>query len=299
MTSRHVHKTCVIFLCLLLALACAAGSAHAACAFSPPGASSGVIAFSAINPSTSPGPVYGTVTTPITFTCAPAGRAFTVTANPASGWSLTGAGSIPYTLGFITGGTSLGAGAPNRISLLTNAPPNASLINMTNYRDAPAGVYNNGAQAVSFTINCPTCTGTKTIVATIPGTSGVTANPGIANTCGSAIGGSMSFNINPAGLGTLTPATTDAGNTSPSVKCTKNAAHAVACSSVHANTLTIGNDGVTDPIAYTITGCPASLTGSGFSTATPIPVGISILQTAYQDARVGAHSDTITITVTY
>jgi spore coat protein U-like protein len=109
----------------------------------------------------------------------------------------------------------------------------------------------------------------------------------------------MSFNINPAGLGTLTPATTDAGNTSPSVKCTKNAAHAVACSSVHANTLTIGNDGVTDPIAYTITGCPASLTGSGFSTATPIPVGISILQTAYQDARVGAHSDTITITVTY
>jgi spore coat protein U-like protein len=75
--------------------------------------------------------------------------------------------------------------------------------------------------------------------------------------------------------------------------------HAVACSSAHGSTLTIGNDGVTDPIAYTITGCPASITGSGFSTATPIPIGISILQTAYQNARAGAHSDTITVTVTY
>jgi spore coat protein U-like protein len=108
----------------------------------------------------------------------------------------------------------------------------------------------------------------------------------------------MSFNIDPSGSGTLTPNTT-ANGTSPSVKCTKNQAHAVSCSSAHANTLTIGNDGVTDPIAYTITSCPASVTGSGFSTASPIPVGISILQAAYQNARAGAHSDTITVTVTY
>jgi len=52
-------------------------------------------------------------------------------------------------------------------------------------------------------------------------------------------------------------------------------------------------------IAYTITSCPASITGSGFSTAASIPVGISILQTAYQNAKAGAHSDTITVTVTY
>jgi hypothetical protein len=108
----------------------------------------------------------------------------------------------------------------------------------------------------------------------------------------------MSFNIDPSGSGTLTPNTT-ANGTSPSVKCTKNTGHVVACSSVNGNKLTIGNDGVTDPIAYTITSCPASVTGSGFSTAAPIPVGISILQTAYQNAKAGAHSDTITVTVTY
>jgi len=130
-------------------------------------------------------------------------------------------------------------------------------------------------------------------------TPAVTATGTVLDTCTSAVGGSITFNIDPSGVGALTPATTDAGNTSPSVKCTKGQTHAVACSSAHGNRLTIGNDGVTDPIAYTITGCATPLTGNGFSTITSIPVGISILQAAYQDAQAGAHSDTITVTVTY
>jgi hypothetical protein len=287
MPSRRVHKARIISLCLSFALACTANSAQATCAFV--GGSSGVISFGAIDPSTSPGPALGTVTTQVNFTCNN-NRAFTVTASPASGWTLIGPGSMSYTPGFIASGTGRGNATP--IALLTNT----SQILQSNYQNAPSGVYNNAGGQVTLTINCPTCNGTKTIIATIPATTGVTAS--ISNTCTSAVSGSMSFNIDPSGAGTLTPNTT-ANGTSPSVKCTMNAVHAVACSSAHANKLTIGNDGSTDPIAYTITGCPASLTGSGFSTATSIPVGISILQAAYQDAQAGDHSDTITVTVTY
>lgn len=138
----------------------------------------------------------------------------------------------------------------------------------------------NGALAASLT---PTVLATGTVV----------------NTCTSAAGGSITFNIDPSVAGPLTPATTDAGNTAPSVKCTKNSSHAVTCTSAHASKLTILNDGLTDPIAYTITGCPATITGSGFSTATPINFGLQLLQAAYQDALAGAHLDTITVTVTY
>lgn len=127
----------------------------------------------------------------------------------------------------------------------------------------------------------------------------VTVTGTVADTCTSPIGGAISFNIDPSGSGTLTPATTDAGNTAPTVKCTKNSVHAVTCTSGHSNKLTVGNDGATDPITYSITGCPATITGGGFSTATAIDFGISILQADYQDALAGAHADTITVTVSY
>ena len=130
-------------------------------------------------------------------------------------------------------------------------------------------------------------------------TPAVTATGTVADTCTSAVGGNITFNIDPSVAGPLTPATTDAGNAAPTVKCTKGATHTVACSSAHSNQLTIGNDGSTDPIAYTITGCPASIVGSGFSTATPIDFGLSLATAAYQDAQAGAHVDTITVTVTY
>jgi len=127
----------------------------------------------------------------------------------------------------------------------------------------------------------------------------VTATGTVIDTCNAATNGTITFNIDPSGVATLTPQTTDAGNTSPSVKCTNAQTHAVACTSAHANKLTIGNDGSTDPIAYTITGCATPLTGAGFTTATSIVLGLSIPPANYQNAKIGAHSDIITVTVTY
>ncbi|HUI67311.1 MAG TPA: hypothetical protein VL087_03790 [Nitrospirota bacterium] len=127
----------------------------------------------------------------------------------------------------------------------------------------------------------------------------VTATGTVIDTCNSPTNGTITFNIDPSGVATLTPQTTDAGNSSPSVKCTNGQTHAVACSSAHANKLTIGNDGITDPIVYTITGCATPLTGAGFTTATSITIGLSIPPANYQNAKIGAHSDIITVTVTY
>ncbi len=130
-------------------------------------------------------------------------------------------------------------------------------------------------------------------------TPAVIATGTVINTCSSGVGGNITFNIDPSIAGPITPATTDAGNAPATVQCTKSQVHAVTCTSAHANKLTIGNDGTTDPIAYTITGCPASITGQGFGTATPINFGLSLAAADYQGALPGAHADTITVTVTY
>jgi spore coat protein U-like protein len=130
-------------------------------------------------------------------------------------------------------------------------------------------------------------------------TPAVTATGTVSDTCSSAVGGNITFNIDPSLAGPITPATTDAGNAAPTVKCTKSQSHAVTCTSAHAYNLTIGNDGSTDPIAYTITGCPANITGQGFGTATAINFGLSLSAVDYQNALTGAHADTITVTVTY
>jgi hypothetical protein len=127
----------------------------------------------------------------------------------------------------------------------------------------------------------------------------VTATGTVIDTCSSPTNGTITFNIDPSGVATLTPQTTDAGNSSPTVKCTMSQTHAVACTSAHASKLTIGNDGITDPISYSITGCATPLTGAGFTTATSIVLGLSIAPAAYQNAKIGAHSDIITVTVTY
>lgn len=130
-------------------------------------------------------------------------------------------------------------------------------------------------------------------------TPAVTATGTVTDTCSSATGGSITFAIDPSSAGPITPVTTDAGNAAPTVKCTNGQAHAVSCTSAHANQLTIGNDGATDPISYTITGCPASITGQGFGTATAINFGLSLAAAAYQNALAGDHVDTITVTITY
>ncbi len=129
------------------------------------------------------------------------------------------------------------------------------------------------------------------------GSSSVTATGTVSDTCNSITAGTLAFTIDPSGTGALTPSATGT-----SVKCTKNSSHAVTCAATH-NNLSVGNNGTTDPIPYTITGCDAAsnyhVTGAGFSTAASIPLGISIAQSNYQDATAGDHTDTITITVTY
>jgi spore coat protein U-like protein len=119
----------------------------------------------------------------------------------------------------------------------------------------------------------------------------------VTNKCTTPVNGTIAFTIDPAAAGPITANTTFDG-TSPSVKCTKNSSHAVSCASAY-NNLSVGGDGSTDPIPYTITGCTTPLTGAGFSTAVEIPLGISMTAGNYQDALAGPHSDTITVTVAY
>jgi hypothetical protein len=280
-------KTGYIVLVFLLLLAGLASTTHAApmtCSFV--GGSSGAISFGNIDPMNA-SPIIGNVVTPVQFTCGQ-WKAYTITVNPASGWQLSsGSNTISYTLGVAPSGTYGGAA----VDVFTAS--GSIIMTQAQYGGAPAGSYSN-TSAINVTISW---SGGQagSIVATLPATTGVTAN--IIDTCGTAVSGSMSFNIDPSVAGPIT-ANTTANGTDPSVKCTKNATHAVACSALHSN-LSIGNDGATDLIAYTITGCATPLTGQGFSTVTSIPVGISIAQTAYQNAQAGAHSDTITVTVTY
>lgn len=119
----------------------------------------------------------------------------------------------------------------------------------------------------------------------------------VTDKCTTPVSGSITFAIDPALAGPIT-ANTTANGTDPSVKCTKSSSHVVSCAGAN-NNLSVGGTGVTDPIAYTITGCTTPLTGAGFSTPVAIPLGISMNAAAYQDAVAGDHTDTITVTVTY
>lgn len=109
------------------------------------------------------------------------------------------------------------------------------------------------------------------------------------------VDGTISFDIDPEAAGPIT-ANTTADGTEPSVKCTAGTTYAVACTSQNGGTLN-----GTDNIPYTITGCTSPITGEGFGAGkdVEIPVGVSILSTDYANAEIGAHTDTILVTVTY
>lgn len=129
----------------------------------------------------------------------------------------------------------------------------------------------------------------------------VTATGTVERVCSSAVNGSIAFTIDPSGSGNLTPSAADA--TKPTVKCTKGESVGVTCTQAHAN-LTPSGDGTGDAIAYSITTCAdgvsaGNITGGGFTTATKIPIGITIADGAYQNATAGVHQDTITVTVSY
>ncbi len=288
MRSKHLTIRHLIPLWFLFTIVCTVNTAHAACAFV--GGSTGRIAFNNINPSL-PGPILGTVTTQVNFHCNN-GRAFTVTAAPASGWNLTsGANSMPYTLGFVASGTGLGGGT--LIPLLTNT----SQIIMSNYQNAAGGGYTN-SQAVTLTISCPTCGGAP-IVATIP-LGNVTGT--IINTCVKQLPspGTLTFTMDPSVSGTTT------ATISPDlkIKCTKNYSAIFITSSslcgVASPKMGLGGcGGYLIPYLFPI-GNP-NPTGNGFGPGTDISLGIggSASSVNYANAPLGAYSDIETVTINY
>lgn len=262
------------------------GTITPTCQFS--GTSTGTIAFGSagsIDPSTSPGPITNTVTGPVNFQCG-AGLAYTVAiTNPTGQLQMTGLNTIPFTLGLAPSGTS--ASDATLIPLLNTASQ------IFNYQNFVAGSSSIGPITVKVSWG-----------GAAPGLMNATVNvttTTVIDACSTPVDGAITFSINPSSAGPLTPNTTSNG-TPPTVKCTNQAVNGVSCISSHGNQLTIGNDGTTDPIAYTITGCPASIIGSGFLTATPINFGLSLTATGpggYQNAQAGAHTDTITVQVSY
>jgi spore coat protein U-like protein len=291
---KNIHRVYILLICLFLAF-CMPEYACARCVI---GTQNGVIAFGTIQPSGT-STVFGTVTTNITFGCSN-GRAYTVTASPASGWTLaSGTNTMAYTPVFITSGTGQGTGT--LISLLTAG---ASYILPAAYQNAPAGNYTDSA-LVTFTINCPTCSAPNTVYGYLQATTGVTAT--IASTCTVNAAGAMSFTISdPSAAGPI--AATVATNAS--IFCTKNSSYTVtavsgnaggsaaACSTGITGTL---KDSSGDTMSYTFT-CGANSTGSGFGSGNfkSLGIGGSIASAAYINAPVSSsYADTITITISY
>jgi hypothetical protein len=124
----------------------------------------------------------------------------------------------------------------------------------------------------------------------------------VKSACTFVSDGTITFDIDPStSTGPITANTTDNG-TAPTVMCTMSQTPSVSCAASAGSTLKLSD--ASDGIAYTIPICGDSshkITGDGFldGHAVTIPVGISILQTAYGPAKIGDHSDNITITVNF
>ena len=250
------------------------------------GSNTGAISFGAIDPST-PGPILGTVTQQIQFTCQ-AGKAYTVAVNPASGWAInSGVNAIPYTLGFIAGGTGLGATPINLLSM-------NSQILQADYLNAAAGAYAN-SQPVNLTIswNAP---GAGSITATLPINS---VSGTVISTCAvSQTPGTLTFAIDPSVAGmtsaTITP--------NMLIKCTSGDSVVITASSKcggaapQLDSAYPACGGTQIPYTFTFV---SSAIGLGFGTAIPLNIGGSANSANYQNAPVGNYGDLQTLTITY
>ncbi len=217
---------------------------------------------------------------------------FTVTANPASGWTINKGGySIPYTLNFTTGGTGGGQNAP--IPLLTASP--APQIAQPNYVNAPGGVYANN-QAVTFTISW-TQAGGGSIIASLPVGN---VNGTILNTClVSQSPGTLTFNIDPSVSGSIS------ATISPDlqIKCTNLAGVTITPSSKCGGAVPKLDSaypacgGNTIPYTFNFLN---STTGTGFGgTGISLGLGGSVSSVNYANAPVGTYGDLLTLTVNY
>ncbi len=246
------------------------------------GGSTGAIAFGGIDP-TSPSAVLGTVTTP-QFTCAPAGTAYTISANPASNWQLTsGSNTLSYTLGVAPSGTYTGT----PVNLFTST---GSSIAQGQFVNARAGNYVN-ASPVNVTIGY---TG-GSIVASLPAGS-VTA--AVQNACAVTGGSSVSFGdvdaVAHAGGKT-------ASATPPSIRCTMGSAVNVTRDNGlnYSGSLRL-KDAASNYIPYSLS-FAGSLTGAGgvSDIGGSLSLGATMPAGALDNAPAGMYSDTVTLTISY
>lgn len=262
------------------------------CAFV--GANTGSISFINIDPSTKPGPISATASSQISFTCE-SGLAYTVTASPASGWTMvSGGNSIPYTLGFLANGVGLGA---TPIALLTT-----SNILQTDYANAAAGLYANIAPitlAVSWSggsINATLPAGNVTgaiinncLVTTAPGTMTFPIDPSIPGTTSATISPDMQINCTKGDTVTIS-ASSQNGGAAPAIKCTTPA----ACgTSLIPYIFKILNSN-----AWPVSVPSASITGFG-GAGLSLGLSGSVNSTDYANAPVGSYADVETITINY
>lgn len=259
------------------------------CSFAGPNI--GGISFNNIDPSSPVVPINGTITQQIYIVCKN-NFTYTVTASPASGWTIDmGAATIPYTLSYNTGGVGTGGAVP----LLTNT----SQLTTYTYANAPGGLYGN-TNAVTFTISWTQAGGGSIIAYLQPG--GVSG--AVLNTCLlSQSPGPLFFNIDPSASSVGTTASPDL-----QIKCTMSAPVSVSAASACGGSMysayppSCGGNA----IPYTFkclgsgTGCSGTVPGSGFGGA-GISLGISGSATSagYANAPIGNYGDLQTLTIAY
>ncbi|MDX9821527.1 MAG: spore coat protein U domain-containing protein [Syntrophales bacterium] len=247
------------------------------------GGSTGAIAFGGIDP-TSPSVVLGTVTTPVQFTCTPAGTAYTISANPASGWQLTsGSNALSYTLGVASSGTYAG-------TAVNVFPANSSSISQGQFVNATAGSYAN-ASTVNVTIAYPG----GSIVASLP-IGSVTA--AVQNACAVTGGSSVSFGdadaVAHAGGKT-------ASATPPTIRCTMGSTVNVTRDNGlnYSGSLRM-KDSASNYINYNLS-FTTPLTGAGgvSDVGSSLNLGAAMPAGALDNAPAGMYSDTVTLTISY
>jgi len=262
------------------------------------GSNTGSISFSNIDPSTTPGPILGTVTQQINFTCK-SGMAYTVTASPASGWTMvSGGNSIAYTLGFTASGAGLGAAS---IPLLTTT----SQILQTDYANAAGGYYANsqpitltvtwtlgGGGSIDATLPAGTVSGTvinNCLVTTAPGIMTFSIDPSISGTTSATISPDMQINCTKGDAVTIS-ASSQNGGAAPAIKCTT---PATCGTSQIPYTFKVLNSN-----AWPVAVPSASITGFG-GAGVSLGLSGSVNSVDYANAPVGSYADVETLTINY
>ena len=246
------------------------------------GTDTGGISFGNLDPSGYPAPVNNIITQQVNFQCS-AGLAYSIAVtNPVGQLQLTGANTVPFTLGLHANGT--GAGAVD-IPLLTM---NSAITSYAGFVEGVSSFSN------PITVEINWAGGSLSAYVNV---SDVTVIPA----CGTPTNGTMNFDIDPS-LNTTITASTTANGTSPTVKCTNASQPNVTCETSGGSTAGQLKKG-TDNINYNVTTCGVSgkITGNGFGAApaSEIPVGISVVPSAYQSAPPGDYSDNVTVTIAY